>query len=173
MNLSTTPLTKPQTKLLSKGLKFVPTPPPTKYTTLYNSYQNFKKRLYTQYHFRDSTSQPHPFKTKSNWIPPTPPNNNLLNYTAHILQDLKSHFYSSNKHPLHKNLNTNEQKALTELEHLTDSIIKPADKGGAIVIWPKKDYLLEAQTTRQHQFLHKNPTKQHTPPTHRNTIIPG
>ena len=144
VNLSTTPLTKPQTKLLPKGLKFVPTPPPTKYTTLYNSYQNFKKRLYTQYHFRDSTSQPHPFKTKSNWIPPTPPNNNLLNYTAHILQDLKSHFYSSNKHPLHKNLNTNEQKALTELEHLTDSIIKPADKGGAIVIWPKKDYLLEA-----------------------------
>ena len=144
VNLSTTPLTKPQTKLLSKGLKFVPTPPPTKYTTLYNSYQNFKRRLYTQYRFRDSTSQPHPFKTKSKWIPPTPPNNNLLNYTAHILQDLKSHFDSSNKHALHKNLNTNEQKALTELEHLTDSIIKPADKGGAIVIWPKKDYLLEA-----------------------------
>ena len=28
--------------------------------------------------------------------------------------------------------------------HLTDSIIELADKGGAIVIWPKKDYLLEA-----------------------------
>lgn len=43
------------------------------------------------------------------------------------------------------NLNREEKQALKELQENDTFVIKPADKGGAIVIWDKTDYRNEAQ----------------------------
>lgn len=36
------------------------------------------------------------------------------------------------------NLNGSQRQALKELEQLKDVLIKPADKGGNIILWPKE-----------------------------------
>ena len=45
--------------------------------------------------------------------------------------------------PHNKNLSKAEYRAIKELSNNTNIIIKPADKGGAVVILDKKDYLAE------------------------------
>ena len=46
--------------------------------------------------------------------------------------------------PARSNLNDNEEKALKRLIQRKDIVIKPADKGGAVVVWRKDLYLKEA-----------------------------
>jgi hypothetical protein len=43
------------------------------------------------------------------------------------------------------NLSTNERKALRSLQNRSDILIKPADKGGAIVLMDRSDYITEGQ----------------------------
>ena len=47
--------------------------------------------------------------------------------------------------PTRSNLNDNEQKALKRLRQRKDIVIKPADKGGAVVVWRKDLYQKEAE----------------------------
>ena len=50
-NLSDMPLFKPTTNLLSKGLKFIPSPNPT----VYRSFLNYRHNMYTKYFFKKKT----------------------------------------------------------------------------------------------------------------------
>jgi hypothetical protein len=51
-----------------------------------------------------------------------------------------------NLQPLrHHNLSADERRAITELKQRDDIVVKPADKGGAVVVWRKDVYLQEAQ----------------------------
>ena len=45
----------------------------------------------------------------------------------------------------HSNLSPSEEKALQDLKERKDIVIKPADKGGAVVVWRRDLYLQEAQ----------------------------
>ena len=47
--------------------------------------------------------------------------------------------------PTRSNLNDNEEKALKRLRQRKDIVIKPADKGGAVVVWRKDLYQKEAE----------------------------
>ena len=47
--------------------------------------------------------------------------------------------------PTRSNLNDNEQKALKRLRQRKDIVIKPADKGGAVVVWRKDLYQKEPE----------------------------
>ena len=49
----------------------------------------------------------------------------------------------SKKKPTRENLTKSEREALNNLKDRTDIVIKPADKGGAVVIMNSKDYLRE------------------------------
>ena len=50
------------------------------------------------------------------------------------------------KQRYHKlNLTANERDVLASLLNNSDLVIKPADKGGAVVVWCKDLYLLEGQ----------------------------
>ena len=49
-----------------------------------------------------------------------------------------------NKQVTVRNLSKEERDALTSLRHRTDIVIKPADKGGAVVVWDRNLYLEEA-----------------------------
>ena len=52
--------------------------------------------------------------------------------------------YTRIPHTLKSNLSFEEKNTLDELISNTDIIIKPADKGGKIVLWDRNDYIKEA-----------------------------
>ena len=48
-----------------------------------------------------------------------------------------------------------KKEALVFLRENNDLIVKPADKGGAIVIWPRESYLMEAYKQLNNNLHHK------------------
>ena len=80
-NLSDTTLTDQDKTLLSKGLKFIPTPPkPNSHRSLIKDFKNFTRNMRLKFLFADRNSKPHPFHVKSNWQPPPQPSVALGNY---------------------------------------------------------------------------------------------
>ncbi len=63
------------------------------------------------------------------------------------------------------NLTLNEKKALLSLRNNPDIVIKPADKGGAVVVWCKDLYVEEGyrQLSDANSYTHltSDPTAQH------------
>ena len=132
--------------MLSKGLKFVPTPDRTCLKTIVNSFKQFRRSMYIHYHFRNSPNiQPSPFKSTSTWKPPLPDNPNLISYICSVAESIH-HTFRQNPHDhLISNLTEEETNFLATYNiHNDKYVIKPADKGGAIVIWSITDYEKEA-----------------------------
>ena len=105
VNLSNTPLDQPTIQILSKGLKFIPTPQPTNREIVYKSYQDFRRKMHLRYFFKESTNNDtpsHPFKLKSDFTPPLPDNENLLEFISLVYQEIL----------LHPNTPTNKQKLI-------------------------------------------------------------
>ena len=76
------------------------------------------------------------------WTPPTQRDNCLDMYIRAVQRDVRDAY--KKQMPFHHNMSHEEKKALDELARCPDIIIKPADKGGAIVILNKTDYVNEA-----------------------------
>ena len=105
VNLSNKPLDQPTIQILSKGLKFIPTPQPTNREIVYKSYQDFRRKMHLRYFFKESTNNDtpsHPFKLKSDFTPPLPDNENLLEFISLVYQEIL----------LHPNTPTNKQKLI-------------------------------------------------------------
>lgn len=103
--------------------------------------------MYQAYQFRNNHNTKHPFKQPSRWQPPISDNPNLLQYICNVWYSLKSNFIP---HPLTSlSLKPPQRAAIRSLKQLPDTIIKPMDKRGAIVLWPTSQYLTEA-----HRQLH-------------------
>ena len=64
------------------------------------------------------------------------------------------------------NLSPLERQALRTLRRRQDIVIKPADKGSAVVVWSKKDYIKEAErqlgNENHYRKLEKDPTSTYT-----------
>ena len=100
--------------------------------------------MYLKYFFKDTQNEHrHPFKLKTNFTPPIPDNTNLLEYISLVLNYLKTN-NNDNDNRSRRNISNEQQKSLVALRDNNDLIVKPADKGGAIVIWPRESYLMEA-----------------------------
>lgn len=145
VNLSKTfQLSDQQLSLLNKGLTFIPTKGYSKSLWLQCKFdiQQYHRRVKLAVHFGDkNNSEPQPFTLKSYWSPPLgqlPPQVGDL-----IKQDLE--FFDTNFQPKHvkPNLTPEEFEALKELSENKQIIIKPADKGSAIVILDREQYLQE------------------------------
>ena len=65
-------LSDEEVKLLSRGLKFIPTTPvPTSNKSLLKDFNNFARAMRLRYMFGDKKkTTPHPFHVKSTWQPP-------------------------------------------------------------------------------------------------------
>ena len=63
----------------------------------------------------------------------------LLHFIQNITNDLKTNL-RKNENKFWNNLDTNQRKALLDLANDASIMIKPADKGGAIVIMNSNDY---------------------------------
>ena len=100
--------------------------------------------MYLQFFFQHDISDPHPFRIKSDWEPPTPTNPNLVAYHNEIefaiLSLMTNHAITNTELPRPDNLTEEEWKALHELEKIKNIVIKPADKGGGIVVMNRTDY---------------------------------
>ena len=146
VNLTNHELESPLKSMLSKGLKFIPTPDKTCLKTIVNSFKQFRRSMYIHYHFRNaSNDHPNPFKTTNTWKPPLPDNPNLLSYICSVAESI-NHTFNHNFHDqLTSNLTEEETNFLATYDiHKQKYVIKPADKGGAIVIWSTTDYEKEA-----------------------------
>ena len=91
----------------------------------------------------DDNEMPLPrYKKKSSWNPKPSKNTTLESFI-----DLVTHYVqtaASTNIPTHNNLTPAEKGAIQELKERDDIVIKPADKGSAVVLMDKVDYLEEA-----------------------------
>ncbi|XP_072037029.1 uncharacterized protein [Amphiura filiformis] len=78
---------------------------------------------------------------KSLWTPPPNKDAALEAYILGISREVTDHVPSGR---FRDNLAKSERKALNELRHKSDLVIKPADKGSAVVVLNREDYIQEA-----------------------------
>ena len=162
INLSSFQLTTPMIELLSKGLNFCPTPGEPERFQLRQDLDKFhvslrRKLMFKSFadaallgnntltlpdeNFSSEESSPfdhYKFKNASNWNPPAP--FQLETFITLNESRLNEYKFPSNSP---SNLIHQEKLALTDLIKATDIIIKPADKGSAVVIQDLNDYIQE------------------------------
>ncbi|XP_071504653.1 uncharacterized protein [Diadema antillarum] len=132
-----------ETSLLSKGLKFCPTPPKVDQIALSQDLSTFYRRLRLKEFFLDEPpSAPEPFHQKSSWIPPK----NRVPSLETYIEAVSSQVHSADTLDIasHDNLPKEERQALSSLKNRSDIIIKPADKGSAVVVMDRQQYIDEA-----------------------------
>ena len=164
VNLSSTHLTHTDQSVLNKGLKFVPTP-----TFIYTekcvnvAFENLCNRMSTAYYFYINPQPPSLLHRKSNWIAPSPKNVKLLAYFELTKKELLNFCQATPYLTEISNLTHEQKQSLTKLSRNKDIVIKKADKGGAIVIMNKCDYVKKAYdllSNKKHYLkIETDPTK--------------
>ena len=152
VNLSKYILTKSETNVLSKGLGFCPTPGAPDIGNIIQDLDVFKRKTRLNLFFQGSNEDPEdkntqsgvPFehkslKLKSTFNPVGPFQLETMFYS--IEQDLHRLKYRQPK----EKLNQRGISIIKSLRNHPDIIIKPADKGSAIVILDKHNYIAEGE----------------------------
>ena len=141
INLSKRDLSENEISLLSKGLNFIPTCNKVDVARLKLELELFGRMLRLKWHFRDDKRDIpiNPFKTKSTFNP--------RNKDAAIeiyLSSLEEKILKIEKDKFN-NLTKGEWDALYNLKNDKTIMIKGADKGAAVVVWDREDYIKEAE----------------------------
>ena len=157
VNLSKHILSVDELNLLAKGMNFCPTPLDSEPGELKTDLDQFHRRLRLLARFEDSTADgPDPqnteqqnhctsafespkFKKQSRYNPPGPPALEAMILTNEIALNNRP----EPKHPHHTNISRGERLAIKNLTSNRDIIIKPADKGSAVVVLNRDDYIAE------------------------------
>ena len=137
-------MTDNEIKLLSKGLKFIPTAIVTKnkiQRRLLQDYNDFARRMRLKYIFHGQNKSIHPFYVKSNWEPPVQPSVTLETYLEEVKQQITEIKITRPK----PNLSRKERKALNVLKQNKDLNFKKADKGSTLVVMDKNDKIQQGQ----------------------------
>lgn len=146
VNLSNHKLTEPQLTLLAKGLGFSPIPAPQHKISLIRDTLLFNRTIRLQHHFqvkeRTATTPADPYKPPSGWVPKASQNKQLDAYLNVITEEIVNDLNTPKRR--YHNISREERTAITELRENPNIIIKPADKGGAVVILNLHEYLQEA-----------------------------
>ena len=133
-------------ELLNLGLSICPTP--KHINTVKVSYDNeqFCKRLHEYFSTKnhDDSSSTKNTKTKE-WTPPDRKNQFIDSFVDRA-RTYYENFLSSISHDARSNLPTNQQSALKDLSSNNDIVIMESDKGGAIAIIIKVDYITDCNT---------------------------
>lgn len=188
VNLSDTTLSPACISALNKGLSFVP----TTYCDEFNAYVDFQKffRTLRLKEFFSNTpttaclltdgavsspsacdagtvtvqnTPPTKFRGKSTFIPPKNRNASIETYCRLVQTDMSKVFQNKRNYKVHDNLTKEERKALDELKRDNTIVVKPADKGGGVVLLNVKDYELEINRQLDNTLFYKklksNPTE--------------
>lgn len=144
VNLSRLTLTLDHLSLLELGLSFVPTPQKTNQIHTLQNTLLFNRNIRLQYHWQGCNyTKPTLPKPITGWIPAAGACNHIDNFT-NVLREKILEKPKSSKHQK-SNLTENQERAMKELLDNKEIMIKPADKGGAIVILNTEDYIREAE----------------------------
>ena len=163
INLSSITLSHTENVLLAKGVGFCPTPRNIDSLQLNQDMLNFSRRMRLKEYFFGKQQQEdyNPFKPKSSWNPPKR-NQTLELFLHRVCSDIQN--ITFNRH--NDNLTREERQALRSLRSNTDIIIKPADKGSAVVILDKTSYIQEGARQLGDDSAYKpirsDPTLKHT-----------
>lgn len=139
-------LSESQKALLSRGLSFIPTLDIGRNQKIQLQWdiQNYHRKLKLAAYFKDTTGKGIlPFVAPSTWTPPStdlPPE--LLALIEEDLAAFKKHYRLITERC---NIPQREVEALRELQHAKHMVIKPADKGSAVVILSREQYVLEVE----------------------------
>ena len=128
--------------MLSKDLKFIPTPTSVNKALIKGELECFGRRLRLLWHFRDedSITISNPFKKKSAFT--------CKGKDAAIelyLSRLKKEIMVVDTKLSYSNLSKEVRLALNSLRDDTSIIIKEADIGSGVVVWDREDYLKDAE----------------------------
>ena len=193
VNLSKHTLSQAQYSLLKRGLKFCPNPGEPDLSTYQADLNKFHLRIKRYLHFykptRNTNNETTPlspsnhsttlfpvreegpfqhqsFKNPSAWIPP--PVAPLEFFITNNNLDLaKCKLPASGKH----NIPTSETRAIKELSNNKDIVIKLADKGGAVVIWDRLDYVREGLRQLPDQSFYKETPTDLTQTHHEHIVV--
>ena len=143
-NLSQKTLSSLEIKVLEGGLRFSATPSVNEVDFRRDS-SDFSRKMRCKSLFRnerqENVSETSEFKSKSTWNPPkgAPALELFLSQTEKDILSilpLKATNY---------NLPKEEYLTMRSLQNDRSVVIKPADKGSAVVVWDRNDYLKEAE----------------------------
>ena len=144
-------LSEAETSALSKGLTFVPVNNRTDEYQVKSDSERYFRRLRLKAHFHDredadEEADNDPFAKFDNktslWTPTDGQFSALDHYIDRCRRSICSLDYS--KRVNYSNLSPEERQSSRELRRRNDIIIKPADKGGAVVVWSSDLYIQEA-----------------------------
>lgn len=152
VNLSSHNLSQDQLNVLQKGLNFCPTPGEPLLGDIRRDLDRFHLSIRRRAFFQKFPSDSDPpdlgtrdddtlskFRNPSSWSPQGPPTvEGLIDQNEMAFERLPVW------KPHHDNLTHGERQAVAELKQLPNIIIKRADKGSAVVLQDKKDYVQEA-----------------------------
>ena len=171
VNLSTYKLTTAEENLLNRGLNFIPTPSREHPSHILQDFLLYDRKLRLKYFFMDKEKEHIPkedktFKPTTGWTPPATQDRSMYfdNYRKFTHQELMQELSKSPKYTRF-NLTKKEREAIKSLSQNHDIIIKPADKGGAIVIQDKQKYIEEClrqlNNKEHYKRLYYNPTTEY------------
>ena len=166
-------LSDSERSVLAKGLKFVPNPGSLDLFSVKADTESFFRRLRLKAHFHNQPSVPHKdvFEAinpkKSSWSPPDDQYGSLELFIRQCRHDIDILPKFRPKRP--SNLTPSEFSALNSLRARNDIVIKPADKGGALVVWKADLYREEANRQLSDTTFYSRVDKDLTS-THQTTI---
>ena len=145
-NLSHRALTDSEIRVLDKGLNFVPTPGKLDQFQIENGLERLGREIRSKIHFKTKStvafSEKAAFRVLSKSTPPIR-GIQLKMYLSETEERLLSINQSEKSY---SNLKKDERDALHFFMSDDELIIKPADKGSAVVVWSNYDYLLVAKS---------------------------
>ncbi|XP_053555953.1 tight junction protein ZO-2 [Bombina bombina] len=139
VNLSQHVLTDNERRVLMKGLSFVPTTIPDDFAT-YIDTMRFQRQLKLGDFFQGKVMEDnrHPFKKPSTFEPPTT-NPSIKTFTRLVQQRVRQGEHG----PTRNNMTTSDWEAVQSLRNDSTIVIRPADKGGAVVLQDYQEYKAE------------------------------
>lgn len=145
MNLSSADLSSEEKTLLSRGLSFCPTTGYYDEFSLLRDLDNFARNLRLREFFHDkpdSSNDQMPWRSTTGWTPKQQRDKHLDMYIEAVQRDVLKAYIESNPRSRH-NLTLAEKNGLRSLSARKEITIKPANKGGAIVVLNTTDYIVE------------------------------
>ena len=143
MNLFKRNLTGCEISLLSKGLNFVPTSNTIDKAKLKTELEALCKILRLKWHFRNEENEfdLNQLKPKTSFNPHNK-HATIEVYMSSLEEKRMKIEISKDKY---NNLNSKERQALYDLKNDKHIVIKGTNKGSAVVVWDREDYIKEAE----------------------------